>query len=124
MCLPGIKVRYGTYLSATSVHPGKPVCKVRLASTTPRQSHSLCYMGYKIVNPAHRIGGSRPFECVGVQGLSEAPRRNFHTTVLVVLDLGWNRSRTPKATTRLYLTGLSGETSYLAAKHNILLKGK
>lgn len=71
--IPGIKECNGTYCM-TAVHPGKPVCKVRLASTTPRQSHSLCYMGYKVVNPAHRIGGSRPSDCVGVQRFGEKRR--------------------------------------------------
>lgn len=50
----------------------KPVYKVRLAPTTPRQSHSPRDMGYKAVNPAHRIGGSRPSDCVGVQGLAKS----------------------------------------------------
>lgn len=56
----------------------KPVYKVRLAPTTPRQSHSPHYMGYKAVNPAHRIGGSRPSDCVGVQGLAKSAATPLH----------------------------------------------
>ncbi|CAH1374209.1 unnamed protein product, partial [Tenebrio molitor] len=42
----------------------------RAAAPEPHpETHSLCDMGYKAVNPAHRIGESRPSNCVGVDSL-------------------------------------------------------
>lgn len=35
-------------------------------------------MGYKTANPAHRIGESRPSDCVGVQGLEKSAATRKH----------------------------------------------